>query len=270
MCDDIRNAHEKQVSPGFRPLFDYALAQVVNPWHNRKALKPPIMADLYGITPAEAKAQIHENLGKLFPHWQRGLLKALAKIQYGRLQPRLNKLCPSRAKLKAKFKQWAEAAPKDKIIKWTSQLGMLVEQRYWKPKTKTCRVPFVEPNRVNISSWVEANGIDRAKQSRAFAANFIHSLDATFMMRVMLACKTADIPVAAAHDAFWCLPSDMERLNGIPDGILHREFYELHSTRILDQLHTQLETHYGMNLPPAEYVGALSVQQVLKSRYFCS
>jgi DNA-directed RNA polymerase, mitochondrial len=57
--------------------------------------------------------------------------------------------------------------------------------------------------------------IDVAACKRGAAANLVHSLDASHLALVALACECADVPVACVHDSFATLPCHVDELREI-------------------------------------------------------
>jgi DNA-directed RNA polymerase len=85
--------------------------------------------------------------------------------------------------------------------------------------------------------------IDVAKQRAAFPPNFVHSLDATHMLRTALACARLPTPItfAAVHDSYWTHACDTDQLRDI----LKEEFIHLHKEPILENLRNEFMKRYG-------------------------
>ena len=86
-------------------------------------------------------------------------------------------------------------------VQWTTPLGMVVQQRYrtW-PKAKEINTRL---QKISLRpEWTEDWPVNPGKQARAFAPNFVHSLDAAHMMLTALACADKSVAFAAVHDSF--------------------------------------------------------------------
>ena len=75
----------------------------------------------------------------------------------------------------------------------------------------------------------------RDEAIRSTAPHFVHSLDATHLIRVALCCDEAGIALTVNHDCFGCLAGDAADLNRI----IRREFFLLHRFNWLARLHAQ-------------------------------
>ncbi|MFH0965001.1 MAG: DNA-directed RNA polymerase [Planctomycetota bacterium] len=147
-------------------------------------------------------------------------------------------------------------------VRWTTPLGMEVEQPYRDERTKRQRTKL---GRVSVNVWSENCPIDDKKQARAFAPNFVHSIDAAHMMRTAQACGKAGIHFAAVHDCFW---THAENMDGMRD-ILREEFVRVHEEPLLEALWRQMRKRYPsvvrIDRPPA--LGDLDIRSVLGSPY---
>ena len=71
----------------------------------------------------------------------------------------------------------------------------------------------------------DADEIREAKAIRSAAPNFVHSMDASHMIRVTMAAREAGITnLMPIHDSFGCLASDAANLNRI----IRRELFLLY------------------------------------------
>ena len=101
---------------------------------------------------------------------------------------------------------------------------------------------------------------DLTKIANAVAPNFVHSLDASHLDRVVLRAHAEGMHPVTIHDDFGVHADDTERFHQI----IREEFVAMYrdNTILLDMAHA---TGYGKP-PPA--VGTLSLDLVLKSPYF--
>jgi DNA-directed RNA polymerase len=97
-------------------------------------------------------------------------------------------------------------------VRWTTSLGLLVVQPYFRsPKTSARSDCVFHPPKC-------------ATQQSSFPANFIHSLDATHMMLTAHYCWRDGIAFAEVHDCFWTHACDVSQMNKI----CREQFVALH------------------------------------------
>ncbi|KAK6198054.1 mitohcondrial RNA polymerase [Scheffersomyces amazonensis] len=116
-----------------------------------------------------------------------------------------------------------------KPMMWTTLSGFPVVQLY--KNTKLTRIS-TSLQRLTIKKRDSIASIDRIKQIRGVAPNFIHSLDSIHMLMTCLAANINHIPFVAVHDSFWTYPSRATELASI----LREEFIRLHSSNIIEHL----------------------------------
>lgn len=85
------------------------------------------------------------------------------------------------------------------------------------------------------------------KQATAFPPNFIHSLDASHMLKSAIACDRAGLTFASVHDSFWTHASDVDTLNVV----LREAFIRMHSGDLVKKLRDEfLERYKGHYFMP--------------------
>lgn len=70
-------------------------------------------------------------------------------------------------------------------VAWVSPNGLPIQQNKFRPNTETCRMRF-NGGYIRLYIPKEATDIDPQKQAQGIAPNFIHSLDASHMQRVIM------------------------------------------------------------------------------------
>jgi DNA-directed RNA polymerase len=107
---------------------------------------------------------------------------------------------------------WADAG---KTLWMHSPTGVPVCNLEYKPDL---RRPKLWLDNKEIRHWAvmdDLDEIDVAACKRGAAANLVHSLDASHLALVALACECADVPLACVHDSFATLPCHADELREI-------------------------------------------------------
>jgi DNA-directed RNA polymerase len=254
------------------------LAQSLEGHVKRKTVKQTVMTTVYGVTEYGARNQIEKQLrDQLYASEElhSNQVPVAAKYLCTHAFAKIGDLFTNAYKIKTWFSKLVYlTADAEVFAEWITPLGLPVIQPYVQPR-----------NAASISielSTQEGNTLmkpNKNKQSRAFAPNFIHSLDATHMMMTSFECYRAGVQFTHVHDCFWTHASTVGDMNRI----CRQKFVDLHSQPILQQL----ADHYIVNvlpkvpddakreqifrhiqtLPPA---GDLDLQDVIKSVYFFS
>jgi DNA-directed RNA polymerase len=106
-------------------------------------------------------------------------------------------------------------AEKNLSLEWISSTGFPVGNRYHEPNKKTVNLLW-GAQRVEYTVAEGRLPIVRLKKAiRSAAPNFVHSMDASHLIRVVNAAAEEDINVVTVHDSFSCLAPDAERFNKI-------------------------------------------------------
>ncbi|MCJ1261025.1 DNA-directed RNA polymerase [Lobaria immixta] len=137
-----------------------------------------------------------------------------------------------------KTKPWTEKDLFKTSIIWTTPLKMPVVQPYRK-----CTVQQVNTHMQSLSlsrSSSSSDPVSKQQQRRAFAPNFIHSLDATHMILTALKCNEVGLSFAAVHDSFWTHPCDVDIMNRI----IRDAFIRMHSEDIMGRLRAEFSARY--------------------------
>jgi DNA-directed RNA polymerase len=147
-------------------------------------------------------------------------------------------------------------------MQWVTPVGLPVTQPYkisekLSVRTVMQKVVVVDPRK--------DHGVNKQKQTTAFAPNFVHSLDAAHMMMTAVECYEQGLDFAAVHDSFWTHAGDVDTMNGI----LRDQFVNLHSKDHLNRLVNDLRDMYPQcefKDPPPR--GDLDIELVKGSDYF--
>tara|TARA_B100000287_G_scaffold133111_1_gene125146 strand:- start:59 stop:574 length:516 start_codon:yes stop_codon:yes gene_type:complete len=158
-------------------------------------------------------------------------------------------------------------ADKQLPMEWITPTNFLVVQDY----------PNLEKRR--IKTWIDGsivslvardpieNTVSKKDTVKAAAPNFIHSLDASALMRTVNTCLDQGVSqFAMVHDSYGAHSPELPRMQEI----LRHEFYSMYEDHdVLDDLRDHAITTLGHdNLPECPSRGSLDLKQVLKSDYF--
>jgi len=231
---------------------------------DRDMVKAPVMTSVYGVTMVGAREQVYARLQKIGVTGQDTLYDA-SRYLSNVVMEALGVACAGVARIMEWLRGCAEAiTATGNIVRWTTPLGFPVVQPYRRWGTHEIRTCI---QRVTLTVEDERRPVAVKKQCAGFAPNFIHSLDATHMFMVALACRAEGIPFAAVHDAYWAHAAHMDRL-GV---ILRREFIALHSRPILADLLAELRRlNPDAELPEPPTPGTFDLRRVAVSPYFFS
>jgi DNA-directed RNA polymerase len=187
----------------------------LKPRQIRKLIKTPAGTFAYGATPsgmAEEIAEVYENLfgeGR-FPTNKNGLfLGRLIIHAASEVLPRC-----------AEAMRWISGRARDcskrgDALEWFSPTGFPCSNRYQIVKTR--RVEIVR-DRVALKRKVAVGHmpkIDAGKAANSAPANFVHSCDASHLIRTALTCADEGIDLLTIHDSFSVVASNARRLHQI-------------------------------------------------------
>jgi DNA-directed RNA polymerase len=147
-------------------------------------------------------------------------------------------------------------------VSWVTPLGLPVIQPYRQAALHTVHTALQAVTLVDHSDLLPVSAL---RQKSAFPPNFIHSLDASHMLRTALACQGKGVAFASVHDSFWTHAGAMDELSGA----LRQEFVQLYEQPILEQVRDAWQARFPeITLPPVPKRGQLDIKEVLKSPYF--
>jgi DNA-directed RNA polymerase len=122
-------------------------------------------------------------------------------------------------------------------VVWTTPLGLPVCQPYRKFDLKAIRTLMTDIFLVNPNS---IGPVNVRKQTTAFPPNFIHSLDASHMLKSAVACNKAGLTFASVHDSFWTHAADVDVMNVV----LREAFVRMHSGDLVEKLRDEFLERY--------------------------
>ena len=151
-------------------------------------------------------------------------------------------------------------------FKWVTPLGFTVTQNYNKSSEKRIHT-FFGSIKCLLSIKEDINKVDINRQTNGIAPNFIHSLDATHLMKTVLGMKGITKSFAVIHDSFGVHACDTEELRSV----INKEFVKLYSEtdRLLDLGNTikKQDLSNKFELTPLPEYGNLDLQKTEQSEY---
>ena len=156
-------------------------------------------------------------------------------------------------------------ADSDKPLRWTTPLGLQVINNYHAPEVKNFTV-LVNGRRRSVKLAIgDKVGIDKRKAMNAVTANFTHSIDASYLQLVGLACAKEGINLVTVHDCFGTTAPRAKRLNEI----IREEFVHLHKpNNLLNGVRESARRDLrGVKLPDLPAIGTANIEDVLGSDY---
>jgi DNA-directed RNA polymerase len=192
------------------------LFKQLEPKQQRKLLKRPGMTFSYSVTVGGAADQIEEAYYDLDLRQNvrpdRDAFRYLAKKALEACKEQLKgpELVMNYIKKIAKHR-----TKQGRFLEWTSPSGFPVENRYQKPNNiiVECRSGEVR-TRHKFADGV-TDKIKKKKALSAAAPNFVHSLDAAHLVKVVNGAASKGIELLTIHDCFYCLAPQATRLREI-------------------------------------------------------
>ena len=164
---------------------------------------------------------------------------------------------------------WLQGAARDVVamghdeVTWVTPNGFRVRQRYtaYRKLRLVSRLHGSTQITINLREYEEGK-VDGRRHILGIAPNFVHSLDAAHLQRVVMACKARGIEaLAMIHDDYGTTVDRTEELYKV----IRETFVELYSE--CDPL-ADLAEKYGLGDPPAK--GDLDIRGVIDSTHFFS
>jgi DNA-directed RNA polymerase, mitochondrial len=134
-------------------------------------------------------------------------------------------------------KKPSNAFPFLSTVVWTTPLGLPVCQPYRKLDVKAISTLVSNLYLVNPNS---IGAVNIRKQTTAFPPNFIHSLDASHMLKSAIACDQAGLTFASVHDSFWTHACDVDVMNVV----LREAFVRMHKDDLIGRLRDEFMERY--------------------------
>jgi DNA-directed RNA polymerase len=183
----------------------------------RKLFKSPVMTYAYSVTDDGMADKIIEGYEEVFrgANWlpARGAALFLAKL----VREACDQVLPGPARVMRNIQGLAEyCTERDHILEWRTVTEFAVGNRYHWPNIEKVDLTV---DGVRARPKVAVGVTSKIKAKKAFdssSPNFVHSLDAAHLARVVLTANEEDIKdILTVHDSFACLAPKARRFHQI-------------------------------------------------------
>lgn len=232
---------------------------------NRDLIKNPTMTFFYDVTVYGARLQLRNKLVDL------GFEKDEA-LRVSRYLSRVVMAALSNSNKAARvamdyIKSCARIiVGKGNLLGWTTDLGWPVLQASQKyQKQRRIRIVCHGMEFFTREPLQEPKPLTKA-QINGSAPNYVHSQDATHMLKTAWACDQAGVWFAEVHDCFLTHAATMDEMGSI----IREQFVSHYSTDQLARTREEWIMWYGVDLPPVPSKGGYDLNKLLTSPYaFC-
>lgn len=241
----------------------------------RKIVKRPCMTFAYSVTSRGIRDQILDELRKAssggeylpgFENWEAATMIA----------PVVEQAIRSTVKRAAEAMDWLKGSVKllvecGRPVTWATPLGFPVQQRYFKTTGKRFFVWF-QGTRMRIQLRSDTKSPDGRKQQSAVAPNFVHSMDAAHLQRVVnrMVSEGVTNDFAVIHDSFGVHAGDVDELHYV----IRDEFIKLYTDDQLniyrDYVVQCLPAEHKDDVEPTPEAGDLDLEEVRNADFFFS
>ena len=155
-------------------------------------------------------------------------------------------------------KDFGEKKPKKSLpflstVVWTTPLGLPVCQPYRKLDLKAIHTLM---SNIYLTNPNTIGPVNSRKQTTAFPPNYIHSLDASHMLKSAIACSKAGLTFASVHDSFWTHPCDVD----VMSVILREAFVRMHQGDSIRKLRDEFLERYKGHYYQSDSLKSLSTE----------
>lgn len=161
-----------------------------------------------------------------------------------------------------------EVLKQQAYLEWYSPIGLLIHQAYQKSKKHEIKTELFGKH-IKTKFMSDDDGIDKQRQLNGVCPNYIHSIDASCLMKWLLKCKENNIySFMSVHDCYGTLATFTEK----SAQLLREAFVEVYQNPVLENLEADMIEHLEnvTELPEKPQEGELDIQKVLDSDYFFS
>jgi len=167
------------------------------------------------------------------------------------------------------FQECAKLVSKaGKHLSWRTPTGFIAEQHYVKSSFKLVKTYLSGNSVVQTRDYEPTGKVDRDSSRNGISPNFVHSLDASAMMKTVIASAGQGVTAFhCIHDDFGTHAADTPTLSRV----LREEFvrmYEEHN--VLAEFKEYVEADTGVFLPDPPRLMDFDLREVLRSDYFFS
>ena len=152
------------------------------------------------------------------------------------------------------------------VVSWQTPNGLVVQQNYIVEQTKTYQTR-ISGHKIRFYYKEQTGDVDTRKQRNGIAPNFIHSMDATHLQRVVTeGAKNGITNFAMIHDDFGTDLAHAKQLFSL----IRTEYVKLYKDKNwLEYLTNQVKylLDDDTELPELPKFGKLDIKKILKSKY---
>jgi DNA-directed RNA polymerase len=149
-------------------------------------------------------------------------------------------------------------------VSWRTPAGMLVDQGYLRPNRRTIQTA---ERKYTITVSDGERKLMARKQRNAIAPNYIHSLDASHLTRVVLRLYDMGIrDMMMIHDSYGVHACHVETMQKV----IREEFVSLHSEDLLGEFRKTVQAYLESEVPEPPELGDYRIEDMLEADYaFC-
>lgn len=226
-----------------------------------KVVKTPVMTEFYGVTKIGAYRQVEETLESLGINTKTHEAKAARSYLADVALDSTRIVVPGANAGKEYIAEYAHRIAKaGHLVQWQAPSGWIVRCWYGSNyRMQPVDTPF---GSMRLYDWSQPPPhIQTAKFKNATPANFVHSVDQSHMVGIVMAADGAVVPV---HD---CFASHCGSMASVQETVLE-QFVELHRTPLLESLAEQWGERYpGVEAPDMPALGTLDIEQTRHAVY---
>lgn len=150
-------------------------------------------------------------------------------------------------------------------VLWSTPTGFLVSQAYRVPNVKMVETTF-NSTRIRLSYRAGEGKIDSRRQAAGISPNWVHSLDASHMMKTINRCNEEGITsFSMIHDSYGTHAGNAWAMAQI----LRDQFVQMYAeVDVLGRFKEELEHQIGEELPALPPKGNLDLELVRQSPFF--
>ena len=159
-----------------------------------------------------------------------------------------------------------EAAKKDIHLRWTTPLGMVCSQRYVRGKTKRTKL-HSQGRWLKLQYWLDDGEVKARKSASSFCPNFVHSLDASVMMRATnWASESGVTHLQMIHDSYGTHAADAATLARA----LREAAVSVFEKDVFAELRTEIQHQLpnDVTLDDSPQYGELDIESLINAEYF--
>lgn len=154
-------------------------------------------------------------------------------------------------------------AKQNKVLYWTTPTGFLVEQAIYKRESKIVYTQLL--GKTEFTVLQDTDIIDPYKMKSSSAPNYVHSMDASHLIKSVNAFKRAGLDsIAVIHDSFGTHAGKTQELREC----LAQEFVKIYRedwlTKFKDEVEDTIKEEIEEEVP---MIGTLDIEDVLESTY---